>query len=233
VDAPVDAPVSLAARKATVVAIAVLVPVLFVGNGLYLLTHGWFVRTEYARPGFPPDEFGMQTPERTRLAIVGLNSILPWHRSGIDLLRQARLDDGSAAFDAHELRHMTDVRRLLGILLALHAATLAALVVLAARRRTRPLARSGLRAGSLVTLGLCAAIGLLLLANPVWFLTGFHTVFFKGSSWRFDDTETLRRLFPDLFWSDTTLVLGVGAALQAVVVLAALRWWPARATRPT
>ena len=63
--------------------------------------------------------------------------------------------------------------------------------------------------------GCARSIGLLLLANPVWFLTGFHTIFFEGSSWRFDDQETLRRLFPDLFWSDTTLLLGVGAALQA------------------
>ncbi len=132
-------------RKAAVVVIALLVPLLFVGNGLYLLTHGWFVRAEYARPGFPPDELGMKTPERTRLAIVGLHSIVPWHRDGTDRLREARLDDGSVAFDAHELRHMSDVRRLLGILLALHAVALVALIVLAsaandpAARAERPL----------------------------------------------------------------------------------------------
>ncbi len=226
-----DVPVNRAARGAAVVTIAILGPVLFVGNGLYLLTHGWFVRAEYARPGFPADELGMKTPERTRLAIVGLNSILPWHRHGIDLLRTARLDDGSAAFDAHELRHMTDVRRLLAVLLGLHALTLIALIALAAIRRTRPVARSALRAGALVTLGLGAAIGILLLVNPVWFLTGFHTVFFEGSSWRFADDETLRRLFPDLFWSDTTLLLGAFAAVQAVLVLVAMRWWPALASR--
>ena len=215
-------------QKAAVVAIALLVPVLFVGNGLYLLTHSWFVRAEYARPGFPTDELGLKTPERTRLAIVGLHSILPWQRRGIDLLREARLDDGSIAFDADELRHMTDVRRLLGILLALHAVALVALVALGAVRRTRALAGRALHAGALFTLGLCAAIGLLLLVNPVWFLTGFHTIFFQGSSWRFDDDETLRRLFPDLFWSDTTLLLGVGAAFQAALVLVAMRWWSLR-----
>ncbi len=215
-------------QRAAVIVIAVLVPVMFVGNGLYLLTNGWFVRAEYARPGFPPDEFGMTRAERTRLAIVGLHSIVPWQREGIDLLADARLDDGSAAFGAHELRHMADVRRILGVLLVLHAVTLVALVALAAVRRTRPLARSALRAGALLTLGLCAAIGLLLLVNPVWFLTGFHTIFFEGSSWRFDDEETLRRLFPDLFWSDTTTLLGVGAALQAAVVLVAMWWWSRR-----
>ena len=150
------------AAKAAVVAIAVLVPALFVGNGLYLLTHGWFVRAEYARPGFPDDELGMKTPERTRLAEVGLYSILPWHRDGIERLERARLDDGSVAFDERELRHMRDVRRLLSILLGLHALCLVSLVVLAAVRRTRDLARRALRAGALVTLGLCAFVAFFL-----------------------------------------------------------------------
>lgn len=211
-------------KRAVVIVIAVLAPTLFVGNGLYLLLHGWFVHAEYARPGFPPDEFGMTTPERTRLAIVGLHSIVPWQRDGIDVLRDAQLDDGRLAFSDDELAHMTDVRRLLGILLSLHAVALVALAALTARRQTRPLARSALRAGALVTLGLGGFVGLLLLVNPVWFLTGFHTIFFEGSSWRFGDDETLRRLFPDLFWSDTTLILGLGAALQAVAVLAVPRW---------
>jgi len=217
------------AAKAVVVAIAVLVPALFVGNGLYLLTHGWFVRAEYARPGFPDDAFGMKTPERTRLAEGGLYSILPWHRDGIGHLARARLDDGSLAFDDHELRHMTDVRRLLSILLGLHALCLVSLVALAAVRRTRDLARRALRAGAFTTLGLCAFVAFFLVVNPVWFLTGFHTIFFSGRSWRFADHDTLRRLFPDLFWSDTTLLLGVGALLQAIVVLVAMRWRRRRA----
>jgi hypothetical protein len=219
------------AQKVAVAALAVLVPVLFVGNGLHLLTHEWFVRAEYARPGFPDDEFGMRTAERTRLAIVGLNSILPWHRDGIDLLREARLDDGAPAFDGRELRHMQDVRQLLAILLGLHALALVSLVVLGAVRRTRGLAWRALQAGAFVTFGLFALVGFLLAVDADWFLTGFHTIFFEGSSWRFADEETLRRLFPDLFWDDTALILGVGAFLQAALVLGA-GWWRRRRHRP-
>jgi integral membrane protein (TIGR01906 family) len=218
----------LTARTAAVAAIAVCVPVLFVGNGLYVLLHEWFVRAEYARPGFPEDQFGMTTAERTRLAVVGLDSIVPWNRDGIDGLREARLASGEPAFDDDEVRHMRDVRRLLGILLAVHAVTLVTLVVLAARRRTRGLARDALRAGSFFTLGLFALVGVLLLVEPDWFLTSFHTIFFEGSSWRFGDRETLRRLFPDLFWDDTTLILGAGALLQAVGVVVATSWWRRR-----
>src|SRR4051812_50144253 len=77
------------AAKAAVVVLAVLTPALFVGNGLYLLTHGWFVRAEYARPGFPDDDLGMSRSERVRLARTGLYSILVWHRDGIEQLRRA------------------------------------------------------------------------------------------------------------------------------------------------
>src|SRR5262245_20945043 len=218
------------AAKTAVVVLAALTPVLFVGNGLYLLTHGWFVHAEYARPGFPDDEFGMSRSERVRLAEVGLHSILPWHRDGIERLSRARLSDGTLAFDGRELRHMRDVRRLLAILLALHALCLVSLAVLAAVRRTRDVARRALRAGAWVTLGLFAFVVVVLLLDDDWFLTGFHSVFFEGRSWRFSDRETLRRLFPDLFWRDTTTILGGLALVQALVVLW-FTWWRGRSSR--
>jgi integral membrane protein (TIGR01906 family) len=219
----------VAARTAVVV-LAVLTPVVFVGNGLYLLTHGWFVRAEYARPGFPDDAFGMGRDERVRLAEVGLHAILPWNRDGIERLRRAQLSDGTLAFDGRELRHMRDVRRLLAILLGLHALCLVSLVVLAIGRRTRDVARRALRAGAWVTLGLFAFVVVVLLLDDDWFLTGFHSVFFEGRSWRFSDQETLRRLFPDLFWRDTTTVLGALALLQALFALW-LTWWRGRSDR--
>src|SRR5262245_16200688 len=176
----------VAARTAVVV-LAVLTPVLFVGNGLYLLTHGWFVRAEYARPSFPDDELGMSRSERIRLAEVGLYSILPWNRDGIQRLRRSEMADGSLAFDRREVRHMRDVRRLLAILLVLHALCLVSFVALAAVRRTRDVARRALRAGAWVMLGLFAFVVVVLLLDDDWFLTGFHSVFFEGRSWRFSD----------------------------------------------
>src|SRR3954451_16150281 len=93
------------AAKTAIVVLAALTPALFVGNGLYLLTHGFFVRAEYARPGFPDEERGMSRAERTRLAEIGLFSILPWHRDGIERLQRAQLSDRTLAFDGRELRH--------------------------------------------------------------------------------------------------------------------------------
>jgi integral membrane protein (TIGR01906 family) len=211
-------------RRAALAALAPLVPVLLLCNGIYCVAHGWFVRFEYGRQGFPPDPFGMSDLERTSLAETGLHSILPWNRDGIDALRSARLPGGDAAFDPAELRHMEDVRRLLLVLLALHAVALVALAALAARRATRRLAVDALRVGAALTLGLFALVGVLLAIDEDWFLTGFHSIFFEGSTWRFAETETLRRLFPDRFWHDTALILGAGAAVQALLVLAATSW---------
>ena len=203
------------------IAIALLVPLLVVANGIYVLAHPWFVRFEYQRHGFPADAYGMSTRERTRLALLGLRSIQPWERKGIGLLEKARLSDGSPAFGPRELRHMEHVRRVLLGLVSLYALGIAALVVLAGRRRTREIARRGLRAGVGVTFGLGAAVGVAVLVNPIGFLTAFHTVvFFSGSSWRFADTDTLRRLYPDRFWEDTSILLSIAAAAQCVLLLA-------------
>src|SRR5690606_547384 len=140
---------------------------------------------------------GMPEAERVRLALVGLDSILPWERDGMERLREARLEDGTIAFGEREVRHMEDVRTIVWILFTLHAVGLALVLALLVGRRSRPVARRGLQAGALVTLGLGAFVGIVMLLNPIWFLTGFHTVFFEGSSWRFADEDTLRRLFPD------------------------------------
>ena len=66
-------------RRATLlsVVVALAVPAVLLGNGLWLLTNGWYVHAEYARPGFPDDTLGFTKAERTELALVGLDSIHP------------------------------------------------------------------------------------------------------------------------------------------------------------
>lgn len=212
---------------ATLVAgIALLVPPLLAVGPTRVLANDWFVRFEYRRDGFPADPYGMTRAERTRLALIGLRSILPSEREGIGLLRQARLRDGRPAFRDKELRHMGDVRRIVGVLFPLQPALLGILAALAAvgGRCRRALVR-GLQLGAALTLAVAAVTAILVALDAVAFLDGFHTLFFEGESWRFAETDTLRRLFPDRFWSDTAVLLGAGAAGQAAVVLGAATLW--------
>jgi hypothetical protein len=196
------------------------VPLILIGNAVHLIAHPWFARVELDR--LRPDPYGMKPIDQRRLADVALDSIVPFG-GGDRVLREARLPSGRPAFDPKERRHLRSVRGYVLGLYLINAAGLLTLAGLGLVRRTRRVARDGLSAGSLLTLGIAAFCGVYVAVAPVSFLGGFHRVFFSGDSWRFEDTETLRRLFPDAFWSDTALVLGAAVALQAAVLLGLTR----------
>ena len=223
-------PVGAANRNSAAVAlIAVLLPVLVIGNAVHVLAHGWFPRVEYGR--LAPEPYGMTRAQRTALARTALDSIVPFG-GGERELRNARLPSGGPAFGDRELRHMRDVRRYLLGLYLIHAIGIAGLVVLGLMRRTRRVVRDGLAAGALFTLGIAVLVAVYVAVSPVSFLGGFHRFFFSGDSWRFAETDTLRRLFPDSFWSDTAVALGALVALQAVVLLGIALYWRRQAIHP-
>ena len=215
-----------------VAAIALAVTPIFVVNAFRLLATDTFVSHEIDRGGFPPDRYGLTTNERRRLALTGLHSILPGGE-GIALLQQATLPDGSRAFDSRELRHMRDVRSRLG---AAYTAQLAALFVIIAlaiglhrSRRWRSVVPWGLLLGSVLTLGIAAlAVPVILLGFDGFFLR-FHEVFFSGDTWRFSDTDTLLRIYPEAFWQDTARLAAAIVVAQAVMVGLAAWWWARRA----
>ena len=217
-----------------VAAIALTVTPIFVVNAFRLLATDTFVRHEIDRSGFPADRYSLTTAERRRLALTGLHSILPGG-DGIALLERATLPDGSAAFDSRELRHMRDVRSRLG---AAYRAQLVALVVLLAlaigcrrSQRWRSVAPRGLLLGSVLTLGIAvAAVPVILLGFDGFFL-GFHEMFFSGDTWRFSDTDTLLRIYPETFWQDTAKLAATIVVAQAIVVGLVAAWWIRRQFR--
>jgi integral membrane protein (TIGR01906 family) len=176
------------------------------------------VRFEYGtdlRPAVPilPGE------RRRELALLGLRAVIG--PAGVDLLRRERV------FGERELRHMEDVRSLLGVLFDFHLGAglaLAALAAgLAAGRAWRLLARLLLAAG-LATLALAAVVGILLVADFGTFFEGFHRLLFPGLSWKFPDSAPLIQIYPRDFWNDTALILAGATVVQAAVA-AALGWW--------
>ena len=207
--------------RLAVALIAALVPLILATNGIRVLANDWFVRFEYSR--LPDDPYGFTQAQRTALGLTGLHSILPGNERGIGLLREARLPGGSVAFRQKELRHMSDVRRLIGVIYPAHLVVLGAIAVLGIglglSKRGRSLVPRGLEYGAALTLAVAAAVGVAVAVSSDGFLAGFHTLFFEGESWRFREDDTLRRLYPDRFWSETAILLGVGAAVQAGLVL--------------
>ena len=228
-------PRSSAARVVAAVlvaAIALSVTPILVVNAFRVLATGTFVRFELGRDGFPPDRYGLTEAQRRALALTGLRSIEPGS-DGIVLLERATLPDGSAAFGARELAHMRDVRRLFGAVLRAQLIAVAVIAVLAlalSRTRLRRVVPLGLLAGAAGTLAIAVLAVPLILLGFDGFFTRFHEVFFSGDSWRFNDADTLIRIYPERFWRDVSQLAAAIAVLQAIV-LVPLAWWWLRLTR--
>jgi len=127
--------------------------------------------------------------------------------------------NGAPVLDLRERSHMADVRTvLLGLgFAALVAAVLLALVGVASRgRRWFWLAAA---AGARVL-----AVGVIVvgLAFAVFFdqaFSMFHEIFFAPGTYSFDPrTEKLVQLFPDQFWSETSVALAATVLVLAIVV---------------
>ncbi len=217
-------------RRASALAVlaAVAVPLVLVGNALWLLLTPSLVDLEYALPGFPdPYAEGpaLSGAERERLADAGIESVRPFG-DGVEALRREQLPDGEPAFGERELAHMQDVRDLIGWVLRAWALALALALVacLRLRRRGGELVRRALVRGAALTAAAMALVCLLMLVDFELFFDGFHGVFFEGDSWRFNETYTLRSLYPDLFW----VLAGALAGALVLAQAAALALWAGR-----
>ena len=224
------------ARVATIVlsvAVTLAVPFILAVNCIRMATDEEFVRTVYDYGWVPEDRFGLMEAERERLALLGLRSIEP-SSDGIALLREARLANGEPAFDARELSHMQDVRTAVSRAYRLQIIALIAIAVLAVLfgmlRTTRALVPVALARGAVLTVVLAVVAGLVAFASYDTFETAIHWPFFEGDTWRFEETDTLRRLYPDRFWLDVAVAIGVVAAVQAGILFLVAKLWARRAS---
>jgi integral membrane protein (TIGR01906 family) len=118
--------------------------------------------------------------------------------------------DGQPVLDERERGHMADVR---GVLTGLGGAALVAAVLLAAiglASRGRRWFWRAVAAGASVLAGGVVVVGL---AFAVFFGQAFelfHEIFFPPGTYVFDPrTEKLVQLFPEQFWSETSVALAV------------------------
>lgn len=128
----------------------------------------------------------------------------------------------------NERSHMRDVRGVFAgfYLVAIGGAVILAAAFLLARGRQdrarlwRRLSRTGTAIAVVTVVG--GGIGVLAFDQA---FTVFHEVFFPEGYWQFDPrTSRLVQLFPDQFWSETTVAVGI-----AIVGLAlGLRWLGSR-----
>lgn len=213
------------------IVIVIAVPVLLVVMPVRVLMHPRWVYYEYGKPDFPPDPYGLLPQERTRLAVIGIDSIVG--PRGVQVLRDARFADGAPAFQEREVSHMQDVRVLTGQIYVAQMVLLI-LAVLAAialwRGGALPAVPAALRTGAIVTVVLLVALVFFVLTGFDTFFTTFHRLFFTGDTWLFNYSDTLIRLYPPQFWFDAATVIGISTIVEAAL-LGALAWGWARSLR--
>ncbi len=137
------------------------------------------------------------------------------------------MQDGARVLRDPEIDHMLDVRGVFAGFFALVLAAVAVLVV-AFRRASGTEARAatwravagGARG---LAIGIAVVSAFTVLAFEAVFEV-FHRLFFSAGSYTFDPrTDRLVQLFPESFWFETAVLVGVAGLLAA-----AATWWLAR-----
>ena len=128
-------------------------------------------------------------------------------------------------FTERELVHMADVKRLLGGVYGLGAGAMAYLLAYAVASLWRRRRCDGLRLarlalwGSEATVVLVLGVGLFSLVGFDSLFLFFHQISFANDFWRLDpNRHFLVMMFPQGFWLDATLFVGILALAQSVLV---------------
>jgi integral membrane protein (TIGR01906 family) len=190
--------------------VTILVPVALVMTAVRLLMTPAFLQIEYNMPGFPEDNYGFTKQERLHWSNIALDYLL--NSQGISFLGDLRFADGQPVYNQRELHHMVDVKRTVQAALLVWYVSLLVLIALglwAWRGDWLQTYRDGLARGGWLTVLLVGTIILFVAISFSVFFVAFHNVFFKPGTWTFLYSDTLIRLFPERFWRDIFIYVGV------------------------
>lgn len=208
-------------NKILIVILAIFIPFVILMGGVRLIMNPAFAEIEYDRAGFPSDPYGMETPERKQWAGYSIRYLT--NNEPIDYLSNLQNFKGQKIFTDSELSHMADVKEVVQrallawyIILGLSVAMLVWFLVMGQWSAMR----KAFQAGGWVTFGLISALLIFLAISFDTLFTRFHQLFFAEGTWLFDESSTLIRLFPFVFWRDAfalvltfTLLVGIILAL--------------------
>jgi integral membrane protein (TIGR01906 family) len=203
---------------AWVIALATLVTLTL--TGVRLLLAPAFPAFEYSMPGFPPDPYGFTKADRLYWSGIAVDYLL--NSEGIDFLGNLRFEDGSPVYNDRELRHMVDVKAAIQTTLKVWNGSLLVLIVFgvwAWRSTWASEFRRGLRLGGWLSVFFVLGVILIVLLSFNGFFIEFHNIFFQPGTWMFYWSDTLIRLFPERFWRDIFIYIGVITAGLGLLVV--------------
>ena len=191
------------------VLITIAVPLLLLMTSIRILLNPFFLDYEYNLPSFPADEFGFSKADRLHWGKLSLQYLT--NDAGIEYLADLKFENGNPIYNERELSHMLDVKNLIQLMIKIMIPLAAFLLVtwlLAWRIGWLPQFWKAVSQGGWATLALIALVLLGVLLDFDALFTGFHRIFFTGSTWLFYVDDTLIRLFPEKLWSDAFTFMG-------------------------
>lgn len=213
--------------------VTLLVPVILVLSSVRVLLSPVFINIEYKLPGFPPDPYGFNQEDRFYWSDIARNYLL--NEEGISFLAELRfpgsqtappascrgMGDCSKLYNERELKHMLDVKNVVQSALDIWLLGLIVMVglgVWAVFGGWWQQFRWGLGRGGWLTIGILAGLILFVLLAFGLIFVAFHNVFFESGTWTFHYSDTLIRLFPERFWRDAFLAVGLLAGGTGLVL---------------
>lgn len=196
------------------------VPVLLVLGSVRLVMTPQYLSFEYHRPDMTADYYGFTLDDRLRWGPIGVEYLLS--DADISLLGDLRFPSGGALFTPRELQHMVDVKHVTvaAFSVLLVAGIIVPLAAVALIRMGRGVQlRNALFRGAVLTLGAIAAVVFSAIVAWDTFFTLFHQAFFADGTWVFYTSDTLIRLYPEKFWFDAAITIGVIVIGGAFVIV--------------
>ena len=158
------------------------------------------------------------TPTQVRAVTGSILSDLVFGPPNFDVTATA---GGAPVLDAGERSHMADVRKVLMDLGLAALAALLLLLVVGVLSRGRRWFWRAVSIGARVTVAGVIVVGAAFVVFFEQAFEAFHEIFFGPGTYTFDPrTEKLVQLFPDQFWSETSVA--IAAAVLALAVVAAM-----------
>jgi integral membrane protein (TIGR01906 family) len=204
--------------------VTILVPIALVLSAMRLIMTPAFLRLEYNLPYFPVDRYGFTTQDRLYWSRFALDYLT--NSADISYLADLQFENGQPIYNQRELEHMVDVKKAMRAALGVWYAALLLLIgigLLAWRGGWWQEYRAGVRRGGWLSVILIGTIIVLVLLSFGIVFVAFHNIFFDPGTWVFNYSDTLIRLFPERFWYDIFLYVGLLSVSAGLALAFGLR----------
>jgi integral membrane protein (TIGR01906 family) len=202
----------------------ILIPVLIVSATLgWAFNSLWIYEAGFSRFDVGP-VIGLSSSELDRSASELIAYFNDTHQEYLDINVTYTNGVTGPLFDQADISHMKDVKGLvwLDYRLFLGAAIYILVYILASfiwnKRHGQHDLALGAAWGGGATIGLLCFLAVFAVTNFDWFFTTFHEIFFPEGNWAFPPGDHMITIFPEGFWSDVTLLVGLVALALALIV---------------